>query len=796
MLKNYIKTAYRNLVRNQWFTLINIVGLAGGMSICLLIISMIKDQQDYDQFHEKGNRIYRVISERPSANATFATSPPPLYEVLKEQIPSIEKTVQLRRDFYKDISWQSNAQAASGFYTDDTFFEIFDFKLKYGNATNSLVEPYSMILAEEMAEKLGVNNGDFIGEVIKVKDLGEFKLTGIVSNKNLRSHLNFDVLVAKSTLVSLNQQGKYDFNPTPWEEMGNHYLYLLLKENANPKDLEKTLTQTANQHYENSEFPTQFQLQALHDIAGTHLVNNLSIAVPNFVMYALAFLAFLVLLTACFNYTNLTVAKSITRSKEIGIRKVIGARKSGIFFQFLMESIVLTLLALLLAATVLEIFIIPQFKSLFLFEALDLRLENDWRIYTAFAVFAILTGIIAGSLPSFYLSRFQPIQVLKTTPSIKIFSKLGWRKVLTISQFVITVLFFVSSIILYQQTKLLLHADYGFDKENVLNISLKEVDYEKVQDVFSKNPAIKGIAGVSLTPGLGHKVTDIVKRSLDSEEIVFDKLFIDENYIKLMDIQLLAGRNIAHDDPQDFSQVIINASALNPLGFENPQQAIGQEIIINQPQGPLASTVIGVTKDIYNYLILQPTQPLFFVYQKEALGTMSLKIQSTNIPQTIDEIKSAWATIAAEIPIDYHFYDEQLDRNLAPLSGFVSIIGFLTFITIIITSLGLLGLASYNVETRKKEIGIRKVLGADFSRIIWTLSKGMIYAILIALLIGLPLALFLNNLWLQHIANRVTFNILNVGVGAIGLLSLTLVIVFSQVYKVVYSNPVEVLKVE
>ena len=797
MLYNYFKTAYRNIIRSKWFSLINVFGLASSLAIGMVVIAMKKDQQDYDRFHVQGNLIYRVISESREANATFATCPALLEEELMGQYPEIINSVKLRRAFGHDISFNDNTIFASGFYTSPSFFEIFNFKLKYGNTATALQAPFNLVLYEETAEKLGVNHPHFIGNSIEVKDMGTFTLTGIIEKNAERSHIYFDALTSYSTLASLLIQGHFkQTNYDNWLDQNNNYLYLLLDKNASITKLEQALAQISINKYPDEATRTHFHLQPLRDIAGKQLVNNLSIAVPDFVLYALSILALLILLTACFNYTNLTVAKSLTRGKEVGIRKVIGANRRQVFFQFLVESIVLAIVAFVLATALFDLLLIPQMKSLMIFEALNLRLENDWSSYFAFFIFSVLTGILAGILPSMYLSSFQPIKTLKSNASSRLFSKVGWRKALMGLQFMITILFFITAIVLFKQTKHLLYADYGFNQENIINISLKGQSFEKIKTILEKEPAISGIIGSSFALGMGGKVTDICKRTEEGEEIIFDKLHIDENFIDLMDIKLLAGRTIQANDPQDKSQVIINKTAVERLGWENPQQAIGQEMLINQPEGVIASTIIGVIDDIYNYLILTKAEPLFLTYEPAQIGIASLKIVGDQIPETITKIQQAWASAVPNTSLDYYFYKDELRRNLAPLTSAVKILGFLTFITMLIMSLGLLGLASYAAQTRKKEISIRKILGATRSRIVWTLSKGMLKTLGIALFLGLPLTVFFNNFWLQNIAYRISLNVFNVGLGALVLAALALVIVISQTFLLASRNPAETLKSE
>ncbi len=551
MFKNYFTTAYRNIIRNKWFSLINVFGLASSLAICMLIIALKQDQQNYDQFHKNKSNIYRVVSEVQEANATFATCPPPLEAVLRGQYPEIKETTQLKWAFDKDITFNTTTAYATGFYAAPSFFEIFDFELKYGDTNTALQSPFSLILYEDIAEKMNINGPQYIGRSISVKDVGEFTLTGIAKKNTQRTHLTFDVLSSFSTLSSLQKQGKIHTLSDAWQEYNDTYLYLLLEDFASTDKLENALDQISEKHYPDVATRTYFQLQSLGAISGEQLVNSLNVAIPDFVIYALSILALLILLTACFNYTNLTVAKSIVRGKEIGVRKVIGANRRQIFFQFLTESVALALLAFLIAIPFLNKFLIPQIQSLVFFS--EIRMETTWWTYVLFFLTALVVGGIAGILPALHLSNIQPLHTLKNNVSTKIFAKIGWRKALMGLQFLITVLFFITTIIVYKQTNHLLYASYGFEQENIVNIKLKEQDFELLKTELSKEPKIIGVTGVSMMPGLGGRATSILKRYEEDDEIDFDKLYVHEGFIELLDIELLAGRTIQTDDPTDQS---------------------------------------------------------------------------------------------------------------------------------------------------------------------------------------------------------------------------------------------------
>ena len=798
MIQNYFKIAYRNLLRNRSFSFINILGLASGMAVCMFIITLIIDQNDFDTFHVNGDRIFRVTSDDANSDI-YATAPLLLKEELPNSFSGIEAIAPIRREGSLDLKFGEKAMPFGGFYTDVAFFDLFSFDLIGGNPKTALVEPFSIVLSEKAATDLGVSV-DNLNSTISINDWGDFKLTGILAKPGGKTHLKFDFLISEASVKPLLLAEKGNFSPNSWDDTWYTYVYLMVKENASSNNISTELSAFSKRIYADAERKIEFLLQPLSEISPSKIVNNeISMTMPVLMLSFLSALALLVLLTACFNYTNLSVAKSLTRAKEIGIRKVIGARRWSVMMQFIAEAVLTSILALIFAVIFLELVILPQFQNLFFVEYFEFDPTIHPFTYLSFLGFAILTGIIAGIIPSIYLSAFKPVEVLKSMSSLKVFKKIGIRKVLIVSQLMIAMVFFATVVVLYQQTKLLLHADYGFDKENILNLSLKGNDYEKVKTIMAEHKDIVNISGTSIIPGTGSLQTVDISLPDSTEKINTCQLHIDEKFIKNLDLKLLAGKEFAKESIKGESQVVINKKSVERMGFESPEAAIGTTIIIGNQMNEdnqKPAQIIGVVDDFVHHFIGTKKMPLMLAYNPAKVEVLNLKIVPQNIPSTLAFVEEKWASIDPVHPVKYEFFDAQLYEQIALFEDILKLIGFLAFITILITCMGLLGIANYSVQTRQKEIGIRKVLGADLQRILWTLSKGMLFPILIAIILSTPIIWFFNSLWLEQFAYRITLSLGNIGLGIILLTLLAVGIVVSQSYRVANRNPVKALRTE
>ena len=816
MLKNLIKVALRNLLKNKTFSFINIFGLAVSMSICLLMILMLADQSEYDQFHSKKDRIYRILSDGGTKPTLYASTPKPLGNTLSEEYTFVDNCTSIQTGVGGDATYNQKKSTMRGFFADEHFFNLFDFPLIQGNKHLALKEPRSVVLTTEFSKKL-FGNVDPLGKTITFEDRGllyldiggvdnppsdwgNFTVTGIIDESTYKSHLQFDALVSDKTQQSLIAEKKFDDINTNWKNYYNTYTFAMLKAEATEEQLQSALDEITNSKYsefEDFEEDFGFVTQKLTKITPGIFVNNLvSFRLPIEAYYFLAFLATVVMISACLNYTNLSVARAITRSKEIGVRKVTGAFRKNLIFQFLGESIITSLFALVLAILILLI-IKPAFMSLWINKYLNFNLTENLFIYFIFAVFAIGIGIIAGIVPAFHLSKFKPVLVLKSNTASKV-SKFGIRKILTVSQFVVSLFFIVTTILIFQQTRHYVNLEYGFTTENLINVELQGNDYDIVANKFSSLPGIERVSGVQHLPATGISSGASLRREGSDEDYMnMGSFYIHPNFIDNLDLKIVAGQNFKEYNRSNVEKsIIINEAAAEKLGFDSPVEAAGS--IIDLKDNEEGIRIVGIVKDFRHRLPMfdEEIGPMVFRNKEGQFSYINLKTNTADLSSLISDIEKTWAEIDAAHPLEYRFFDDQIAATFQLLSDVIAIIGFFAFMSITIACLGLLGIATYTVERRIKEVGIRKVMGAGDNSIVFLLSKGFLKLLLISILIASPLVYFINNLWLQNMANRIDYGFGIIFTGSIIMLVLGVITISSQTLRISRSNPTDILRME
>ncbi|MEM6542833.1 MAG: ABC transporter permease, partial [Bacteroidota bacterium] len=625
MLKNYLKVALRNILKHRLFSVITILGLSVSMATCLLIILLIYSQKKRDSFHEKGDRIVRVLSLEDSRS--FASTPLPLGNMLSEDYPHlIEDAVQIRSSFVGgDMIFGENRIPLAGRYVDDRFFAVFDFNLIAGDVATVLQAPFSIVLTKNSAEKLfGETNP--IGKSVKLSDiglntmgidvvltenkenvLGDFVVTGITDN-SLPSHIQFDFLISASTLPSLVKQGKSDITFDTWENYFDAYLYLVLKKGVSEKDLQPILNAIASEKYTSLEdVNITFAPEKLSQINLSKFHQNpMSLRMPVEVIYVLSFLGIIVLFSACFNYVNLSFARSLARSKEIGVRKTMGAARYQVFVQFMMESILVGLLSLAFAIGLLQL-LSRMFLNLWINRFLILDFRFDIALFLVFILFSIVVGLMAGVFPASFLSSFSPIKTLRNTKGITLGKGKGLplRKGLVVLQFCASLLFIITTLLIFSQLNYLMEKEYGFNQDHVINLKLQGIDHGTLADELSKNPSIQGISASSFVPGTGGYSGGVLIKNRFSEsqsDVASSFIAIDQNFIPNLKIPLKAGTNFPSSMPKNSEEyVILNEAAARLLGHNEPKAVVGETILLGEDQIPVE--VIGLTANfIYDLL--------------------------------------------------------------------------------------------------------------------------------------------------------------------------------------------------
>jgi putative ABC transport system permease protein len=806
MLKNYFKVALRSLIRHRFFSFINIFGLAISMSVCLGIMMLVADQLSYDHYNTKHDRIFRVITQYYNSDGSpsgpdASTCPLPMSEALRDNYTGVEKTVRIRRGFgnsWMELEDQDVNIPVGGFFVDPTALDVFEYELEYGNPKTALVEPYSVVLTHKTAKKLFKMDNP-VGESIKVGKLGTYKVTGVIKDKDQKSHIVFEALASFATIESLEADGTFKAQDQSWGDWTTGWVYLLLEGGKTKHDIEVHLADVAKKHQPDKysaqdKHQYKFYLQNILAITPGPLINNpIGPFMPMIFVYFFGGLALIVMLTSCFNYTNLSIARSLTRAREIGVRKVSGANRTQIFMQFLSESVIISIFSLGLSLLFLML-LKPFMLNLKFAQVLKWDLAGNVYVYIAFFVFSIMVGVLAGLFPAAILSRFQPINVLKNVGGMKLFSRLGLRKSLLVGQFALSLIFIISVLLLFNQLKLFIKADHGFDMSNTINVKLNSTSYQALQTELMRHSNIQNTSAASHIPAAGMTYGDGFKRNLnDQEGYGMSYFYVDNNYLDNLNIQLVAGRNF-NAELANKQNILVNEKAVKTFHFDTPQDAIGQSIYMEKDSAQFQ--IIGVVRDYNHQVMMSQIDPMALRYDPEQFHLMHVKY-SGNHEDAVKSIEAAWTKVNPSLKLDHVDFEEEVRSFYKTMfSDFVNIIAVMAFMAITISCLGLLGMATYTTETRLKEISIRKVLGSTDGALVFLLSKSFFKLLLIAITIALPVAWFINNLWLELIAYHTTFNFTVIISGVSILLVLGAVTIGSQTLRAAYTNPVDNLKNE
>ena len=812
MFKNYFKVGIRNILKYKMFSFINVFGLAVAMSVCMLIILMLADQKSYDQFHEKKDRVYRILGTPEIGSPPYATVSLPLSKTLKEDYPIIEEAIFLRQGIGGDATFEDKITDLRGFFASESLFDLLNYPLTHGERRSALSEPNSIVITASKAYKL-FNSENPIGKHIQFSDRGlgimgmdgdkppvdwgTFKITGVIDDNSFKSHLKFDALASASTLPILYKDSLLTDLSQRWQQYFSTYSYVLLKEEANQTELDQALTDLSQRKYSKLEGLEDYILesQSLTNVtpAGMIINNEPAFRLPIIAYYILSGLALVIMIMACLNYTNLSIARSLSRMKEIGVRKVNGASRQSLISQFLTESIITVMFALSLAFVHLyPVFVKEAFMNLWANQYLNFDLQLTPFVMILFVAFALLIGIVAGLYPALFLSRKLPVNALKNSDNAT--NKWSLHKLLNVSQFVVSLLFIVTSMVIYNQFKYYTTFEYGFDAENIVNVPLQSNDYEIMRTEFETVPGVVVISACEYIPATGTTdMTSFDDPNNEDETIGLLQMKVNENFLSNIDVKIIAGEGLPSSGELE-RFIVINESALPKLGYENPQEAIGQ--IWTSRSGE--KQIRGVVEDFRNTMLINghEIRPTVLTNDPDDFNFLNVRITEGDPTNTLSELEDRWKKIDPKHDFEYEFFTNDLANTNLFIFDIVSIIGYLSFLAILIACLGMLGMATYTTERRTKEVGIRKVLGAAEMRIVLILSKSFLKLLVIAILIAAPLSFFVNSLWLESLPNRVDFGFGTVLFGSCLLLGLGLVTIGSQTIRAARQNPVESLKDE
>ncbi|HEY6977238.1 MAG TPA: ABC transporter permease [Chitinophagaceae bacterium] len=786
MFKNYFKTAWRNLNKHKLFSFINIFGLASGMTVCMLALIKIKEAYDYDSFHPDSKRSYRIITNLNRKNGEHflcASSPIPLSNYLKANYNIVENSTSVYFS-HDEVNVDDKKLLAKEACVNADFYKIFGFKLLTGAAA---IRPQTVVLTTETAERFfGKENP--VGRVIGIGTSGNFLITGVLAKPAAPSHLKFDMLVSMSTMPLLKNKIFED-----WSDESSAYTYVQLKAGVPEKSL-KTVLQNASRHVNtmlsasaNKSFV--FDTQPLNNISpGSISLYNITDEpiVPNLIAFALIGISMLLL--AFFNYINLTLAHSLDRAREVGIRKVAGALKRHVVAQFLTESVLVAIFAFGLAY-----FQLRMARMLPTVQNMTGNVTQDKTLWLYFILFTILTGLFAGWIPARIFSAFQPVRVLKGKFNSRLFGGAGLRKTLTVIQFAVSLIAIVTLSVFYRQSIYMATADYGFQREGILKIQLPRHTFEKAAATFSAIAGIESVSGSSEMFGFSGGDTKFIKRQRVDDSITSSYFSVTPSFITDMKLQLIAGENlppVSSDKKAHF--VLVNEEACRALQFKDPATAVGNDIWVNDSTKYI---IAGVVKDFHYASFLRPIQPLLLANQPDEFQVLTLKVAKSSEQNIIPSLETEWKKLYPHQNFQSDWYDKELyDQHLH--KDDLMFLGLLTVMALSIACLGLLGMVIYITKNRAKEVSIRRVMGADVWQVIIEISKGFAALLFIAICIGLPIGFIIGNQFLQQYAYRVSVNFGIMAGSAATLLFLGSLTIGWQTYKTATANPVKSLRME
>ena len=791
MIKNYIKIAWRNLIKNKAFSIINALGLTIGITVCAMIFLFIAHQFSVDKFHSQGERIYRVMRgfDRSKERAPYLSAP--YASALLTDYPNdIKKAVRVLPTnglfSFGNISFNEKKL----FIADTDFFELFSFPLVKGNPQNVLKNPTSVVLTEKTAKKY-FGNDNPVGKVLQLDKNRQLTVTGIAQDPPINSHLDFDLVIPLTNYINEDSFKAWENN--------NLFTYILLNEHKDPKQLENQFPQFMDRHMKtvssNMGLHFDLALTPLHDIYfEPHSAFDSAKHGDKKVVYIFLSIAILILVIACINFMNLSTIRAVDRSKEVGLRKVLGAQRFQLTGQFIGESILLTSISCIFAMCLLQLSM-PLYSQLL---GYTLTVPwNSWPIYIFLLAVIFIVGILAGSYPALYLSTFPPIQALKGKLRL---GKSGalFRHVLVVFQFSISILLIIGTLIITKQMKYVKEKGLGYNDQQSVVIPIDNEEFyhnlRTFKNELSTSSDIASVSFMSGEPGGFFDSHTFEVEGQHDEKWKSRTEFTDFDYVGTLGLKIIAGRNFSTQYPTDSTRaVLINRTAASLLGF-TPDQAIGKWIK-NTIRDQSKRAIIGVVDD-FNFLSLKENMDALVISPSDDLRVAVVRLNTKDFPAALKTIKAAFGKVAPLYPFEYSFLDQKFDTMYKTDIRQQRILSLFSGLAIFIACLGLYGLASFTAAKRNKEIGIRKVLGASVSGVTTLLSRDFIKPVLIALIIASPIAWIAMNKWLEDFAYRIEIQWWMFVLAGLLTISIALVTVSWQAIRAAVANPVDSLRDE
>lgn len=780
------------MARSKLFTGINLIGLAISMSVGLLIMTFVTDLLSYDSFHKNKDNIFRVLSLDQKANAPLehlASSSLQTGRKIKETFPEIEDVTVLHNGFNGIASIEDKALPLQAYWADNSFLMMFTYPLMEGDYRSALKDPYSLVLTEKWAKKM-FGTSDVLGKSLAL-DTGTYTVTGIMKDIPKLSHLGFEALISFSTAELQFENPESGF--AEWGNIYQNYTYILLPPKHNLEILQQRLDQLAlSENTKLRDREITLALQPLTDISiGKSMANEIGPTINNVAIWVLVALALIVIVSACFNYTNLSIARALKRSREVGVRKVVGAHKGQLIAQFMVESIAIALVSLPFAI-LLFLFLRKEFISLHSYIDHLAVMQVSPKLMIGFVFLAVGIGGFAGLFPALFFSRIKAFKVLKGASSLRLFKRVNLRKTLVVVQYTFSLIFITTTIIGYAQYKSFVSFDLGFTTENIVNINLQGNKGDILAEKLSKIPGIGDMSRSRIVTSLGRNNRMLLKYKdpNDSASVLANK--VDEKYLPLHGHEFLAGGNFKATATDE---VILNEMALKRFNIAegDPYKAIGETILVDGER----RRITGVLKDFHYERVESAIKPSALTYSASPGGYINTKVTTNDWPRTLAAIESSWKEVDQVRPLEAKLYVDAIERAFSPISMIIKVIGFLAFLAICISSLGLLGMVVFTTETRLKEISIRKVLGAAKGNLVYVLGRSYLFLLTLAALIALPITYVLfNKLILPNFAYHKAIAFGDLTAGFIGVLLLAFAMIGWQTLKAANRNPAKILRDE
>jgi len=811
MIQNYLRIAFRNITKHKFISVINISGLTMGLACCLLILTYILNEQSYDKFNKNANEIYRVTRDfyTPAGveNLHISGIAPPFGPLLQNAFPEIKKVTRLLSNGTTTLRYREKFfNEKNAYYADGNFFEFFNVPSIEGDMQKGLSEPYSVMMSEITAHKYFGNEDPINKTILLDNNKHEFKVTGVFQSFPANSHIHPELLMSFNTLNDTTifgekrLQSDYGFNA--------FYTYLLLPKGNDPSRIEAQFPDFLDKYVHFQGMPgntktsqtTKLELQKLTDIhLRSHLDDEIEPGGDIKRVYIFSAIALFILLIACINYMNLSTARSALRAKEIGIRKVVGAQRKEIIFQFLSESVLVTCFSLVLAI-VLALMLLPVVDS-FSGQHLSINGLTHWQTVVPIVCLPFIIGLISGVYPAIFMSSFIPVKVLKGL--LKAGPKdISFRKVLVVLQFSISIILIVATTVIFQQLRYLQDTNLGFNKDRILTLDYPTPlikQYESFKSDLLRNSNVKDMAvslavpSSRLTGAQGASVLEGGSMFPIKVELKF--ITADYGFIPVYGIHMAAGRNFSRAFTTDTNNFILNETAVQALGWKNPQNAIGKDMTY----GGMKGKVVGVVNDFHFESLHQKIIPLLMLMpspRNDFYKKLSIKISGNNINEAVGTVENTWHKYLPETPFDFSFLDDKFAQLYKSEQAQGNLFTLFAFVAIFIACLGLFGLSAFTISQRIKEIGVRKVLGASVPQIVVELSKDFLKLVLIAGVIAVPISWYTMNGWLNDFAFRIAISWWIFILAGVAALIIAFATISFQSVKAALANPVKSLKSE